>query len=106
MVADRGIRDLAERIAGAFQPDRTILFGSHAYGTPSPDSDVDLLLVMPHEGKSWRVAADIRSRVPAALPLDLIVRSERQLAERLALGDPFVKEIVEKGKILYEAARG
>jgi len=39
------------RVAEAFRPERVILFGSHAYGTPTADSDVDLLVVMPHEGR-------------------------------------------------------
>lgn len=54
------IDDLAERIATAFRPERIVLFGSFAYGSPTPDSDVDLLVVVPCVGKPWRKAAEIR----------------------------------------------
>ena len=44
------IQKLCEQISRDFRPERIILFGSHAYGSPTPDSDVDLLVVMPFEG--------------------------------------------------------
>ncbi|MEK7995668.1 MAG: nucleotidyltransferase domain-containing protein, partial [Planctomycetota bacterium] len=53
MVAMSTIRELAEQIAEQFNPDRIVLFGSYAYGTPGPDSDVDLLVIMHFEGKSF-----------------------------------------------------
>jgi predicted nucleotidyltransferase len=59
------IRTLCEQIARDFQPDRIIMFGSHAYGEPSPDSDVDLLVVMPFEGSSRQQAVNIRNRIAA-----------------------------------------
>ena len=52
MVERSEIEDLAGRIAKEFKPERIILFGSYASGAPSPDSDVDLLVVLPHQGKS------------------------------------------------------
>jgi predicted nucleotidyltransferase len=100
------IEDLAGRIAKEFKPERIILFGSYASGAPSPDSDVDLLVVLPHQGKSWRVAAEIRKRARSPFPMDLIVRTPEQIRARMALDDPFVREIVERGQVLYEAARG
>lgn len=103
MVAMEKIKDLAWQIARAFNPDRIILFGSHAYGHPSVDSDVDILVVLPFKGKPVRKAIEIRNRVNAALPLDLIVRTPEQLAERLAQNDWFMREIVERGCTLYES---
>ena len=106
MVEKSQIQDLADRIAKEFEPERVILFGSYASGTPSPDSDVDLLVVLHHRDKGWRVATQIRRRVRPSFPMDLIVRTPEQVRERLALGDPFVTDIVERGDVLYEAARG
>ncbi len=106
MIERSQIQDLADRIAKEFNPERIILFGSHASGVPSSDSDVDFLVVLPHRDKGWRVATQIRRRVRSPFPLDLIVRTPEQVRERLALDDPFVKEIVERGHLLYEAARG
>ena len=105
MVEKSEIQDLADRIAKAFKPERNILFGSYASGAPSPDSDVDLLVILPHRDKGWRVATQIRRRIGSPFAMDLIVRTPEQVRERLALGDPFVREIVERGDVLYEGAR-
>lgn len=97
------IQKLCEQISRDFRPERIILFGSHAYGAPTADSDVDLLVVMPFEGSSRRQAVKIRSRIDTFIPLDLLVRTPEQLAERLEMGDFFVREIMETGKVVYEA---
>jgi predicted nucleotidyltransferase len=103
MVEMKKIRDLTSQIAREFNPDRIILFGSHAYGQPGNDSDVDILVVLPFKGKPVRKAIEIRNKINAGMPLDLIVRTPEQLAERLAQNDWFMREIVERGRTLYEA---
>ena len=102
MVSLTDIQELANRIAGEFRPDKIILFGSYATGKPSRDSDVDLLVIVPHSGKSWRFAAEIRICVHPGFPLDLLVRTEDELNRRVAEGDPFLDEIINEGKVLYE----
>ena len=106
MVQQSEIEDFANRIAKEFKPERIILFGSYASGSASPDSDVDLLVVLPHADKGWRVATQMRRRVRPSFPMDLIVRTPQQIRDRLALDDPFVREVIERGHVLYEAARG
>lgn len=103
MVDMNEVRALSECIAQEFKAEQIILFGSHAYGTPSPDSDVDLLVVLPFEGKPWRMAAEIRRRTRPRFPLDLLVRSPEQLRLRLDMQDGFMREVMHKGKVLYEA---
>lgn len=103
MVRMEDIRKLADRIAIEFQPHKIILFGSYSSGRPSPDSDVDLLVIMPYMGKTWRQAADIRTRVRPEFPLDLLVRAPEEMRRGEAEGDPFLCEIVEKGEVLYES---
>jgi uncharacterized protein len=98
------IQEYSDRIAAAFKPERIILFGSYAYGAPSADSDVDLLIVMPLEEDSARKAAEIRHTIRAGFPVDLLVRSPEQLEQRIKLNDWFMREIVEKGKVVYAAA--
>jgi predicted nucleotidyltransferase len=98
------IREYSERIAAEFQPERIILFGSYAYGTPDADSDVDLLVIMPFEGDSASKAAEIRRKVRAGFPVDLLVRTPKQVEQRLAWNDWFMREIVEKGTVVYAAA--
>jgi predicted nucleotidyltransferase len=104
MVAMRDIRAFARRIAAEFKPRRIILFGSRAYGKPSRDSDVDLMVVMPYKGSALRKAGEIRSRVDAPFPLDLLVRSSSEIRQRYRLEDWFIREVVDRGRIVYEAA--
>jgi predicted nucleotidyltransferase len=97
----RVIRRYARQVAQRFQPDKIILFGSYAYGTPHADSDVDLLVIMPARNQIDQ-AVRIRCEVPARFPKDLIVRTPANMKWRLAEGDLFHTEIVTKGKVLYE----
>ena len=97
----RVIRRYARQIAERFQPDKIILFGSFAYGTPHKDSDVDLLVVMPAVNQVTQ-AVRIRLALSAPFPMDLLVRTPEKLRRRLADGNQFLREITEKGKILYE----
>src|SRR6266446_2631680 len=96
------IRRFARQVAEQFHPDKIILFGSHAYGTPHADSDVDILVVMAARNQHDQ-AVKIRSAVPRRFAMDLIIRTPKNLARRLSNGDMFPTEIVTKGKVLYEA---
>jgi predicted nucleotidyltransferase len=97
------IRDYARQIAEQFNPDRIILFGSYAYGKPHKDSDVDILVVMPARDEINQ-AVRILEETTSSFPLDLIVRTPRNLRWRLQEGDWFLREIVARGKVLYEKA--
>lgn len=100
----RQIQAVVKRIAAEFNPERIILFGSYAYGKPRPDSDVDLLIVMETKlraRKQRRIISQALS--PHPFSMDLIIRTPSQLAERIAIEDFFLREIVTKGKVLYEA---
>ena len=99
----RVIRQFARAVAEKFQPDKIILFGSHAYGTPNADSDVDILVIMPARNQGSK-AGRIRATVPAPFPMDLIVRTPENIRRRLADGDLFHTEIVSRGKVLYESS--
>ena len=103
MVGMRQINDLSRRIARKFRPRRILLFGSYATGRPTTDSDVDLLVIMPHQGKAVEKSVEIRMKVRPGFPLDILVRSPKKVKERIAMGDTFMQDIVEKGKVLYEA---
>ena len=102
MVKRSQIREYVRRIAERFHPQRVILFGSYAYGHPSPDSDVDLLVVMPHEGHPAVMASEIRKNVRSGFPLDLVVQSPEEIRRRVRIGDGFIQEILERGQPLYE----
>src|SRR5258708_24546772 len=96
----RAVQELAKK----FRPQKVFLFGSYAYGTPTADSDVDLLIAMETRLRPVDQAVKIREAIDFPFPLDLLVRTPKQLEDRLALGDPFIQEVVTKGKVLYEAA--
>ena len=100
------IRRFARQIAERFQPEKIILFGSYAYGTPHNESDVDLLVIMPAYdvvNQSIRIcnAFDVWP-----FSLDLIVRTPRQIERGLKQNNWFLREITEKGKVLYDARNG
>src|SRR5438552_8358962 len=99
-VPKAAIRRFARQVAEQFRPDKIILFGSYAYGTPHADSDVDLLVIMPAYSQH-ALAVRIRAAFWAPFPLDLIVRTPRNLGWRLAEGESFHSEIVSRGKVLY-----
>ena len=103
MVRLRQIRAWSQRVVKQFKPERIILFGSYAHGVPREDSDVDLLVVLRHESVAAKVASDIRMALPHDVPIDVIVRSPERYRERLAMNDFFMRDIAEKGLVLYEA---
>lgn len=97
------IRLLCEQIAVRFHPNKIILFGSQAWGRPTADSDIDLLVVMPYEGRHTTQAIQIVNELNTLAPIDLLVRTPEEVRERLKIGDSFLREIVERGKVMYEA---
>jgi predicted nucleotidyltransferase len=99
----RVIRRYARQIAEKFHPEKIILFGSRAWGTPHEDSDVDLMVVMPARNE-LDLALKIRLALDTPFPLDLLVRKPSEWKWRLEEGESFSTEIVNKGKVLYEAA--
>lgn len=103
MVTKRQIHGFARRIAAYCQPQRIILFGSYAYGQPTNDSDVDMLVVLPFRGECYLKAAEIKLGLNPEFPLDLLARTPAQLQKRLRLGDFFLREVTPKGIVLYEA---
>jgi len=104
MVSRRAIKKFADEVARRFRPKRIILFGSYAYGKPTPDSDVDLLVVMPCKGRPLDAALNVRLAVEADFPLDLLVRTPAEVRKRVRWGDCFMQEITSKGEVLYEGA--
>jgi predicted nucleotidyltransferase len=97
------IRRYARQIADKFQPDKIILFGSYAYGEPHEWSDVDLMVVMPASNEIDQ-ALRIDLTLDAPFPVDLIVRTPKRLQRDWEDGNWFLREVLAKGKVLYEKA--
>lgn len=105
MVAvNQNIRDLADKIAAEFRPQRIVLFGSHARGNAGTESDVDLLVIMPIKGSRHLAAARIRARLTGRTPIDVVVRSPADVERSASGGDPLVLDAMQHGVVLYSAA--
>lgn len=106
MVERAKIKNFCNEVATKFRPRKIILFGSYAYGKPTEDSDVDLLVVMNRTRyRGERMSIRIRHAVqPRGFPMDLLVRTPAEISRRLRWGDCFMQEIIKKGKVMYEAA--
>ena len=103
MPSIQDIQHYCDAIADAFRPQRIVLFGSHAYGNPTPDSDVDVLVIMKKARRLWmQTTQRIHEKVSAGFPVDVIVRDPDFLRERLLEGDTFLEEITSKGRVMYE----
>ena len=103
MVSLAEIKAVAERIGRDFRPRKVILFGSYASGKPAEDSDVDLLVIMPLRGDPVYKSVEIALAARPGFPMDLLVRTPAEVRKRLAWNDFFIREIMEKGKVLYAA---
>lgn len=103
---EAGLEEIKRRLVKELDPQQIILFGSHAYGQPNADSDVDLLIVMDsHERPVVRAARVSRLLRPKPFPMDIIVRTPEEIRYRLEIGDQFVREIFERGRVLYDQRR-
>lgn len=102
------ITKIVQNIVGKYNPQRIILFGSYAYGNPSKDSDVDLLVIKDtktprpkREQEIYKLLATFNKN--RRLSVDIIVHTPSETSERVRLGDPFIKEVMSKGQLLYQS---
>jgi uncharacterized protein len=109
-----GFPPVAETLPGAIEhlvselkPEKIILFGSYAYGNPTPDSDVDLLVIMKTKAKEIdRYLAVSNLLYPRQFPVDILVKTPREVeAESRKKGNFFMREILTKGKVIYERSK-
>ena len=98
------IQRYCDAIAREFKPRRIVVFGSYAYGRPTNDSDVDVMVVMPFsKRRRTRPSLAIRQRIAAGFPVDILVREPAEIARRLRSGDSFITDVIRRGKVVYEA---
>ena len=102
-ISKPSIQKFARQVAKQFNPQKIILFGSYAYGKPTEDSDVDVLVIMSFKGRNPEKATEIWMATKPRFPIDIMVRKPAEIKKRLKMGDFFMREITEKGKVLYEA---
>ena len=98
---DQMVRRLVER----FDPDQIVLFGSHARGAAGPDSDVDLLVIMPVSGSRREKQIEMRVALhDIPLPKDIIVVTPDDVARRRDIVGTIIRPALREGKVLYVRA--
>ena len=99
---ETALDQMVQNIVESFDPDKIILFGSYAWGAPQQDSDIDLLVVIDSDLRPAKRSAEISLACrPPGLAVDLLVKTPTEIDHRLDIGDPFIRRILEQGKILY-----
>jgi len=101
-IPQEAIDEVVRHIVEKFKPQKIILFGSYARGEPRPESDVDLLIVMDTLLRESRQSLEIRRHLGVMFGLDLVVYTPQHLKDRVEMGDWFLRDILEEGKVLYE----
>ena len=102
LTAERAITEMVRRIVERFDPERIILFGSHARGAAGPNSDVDLLVVMPVEGSKREKQLEIRKALRGVLvPIDIVVSTPEEFEWRREIVGTIEYPAVTEGKLLY-----
>ena len=97
------IKEAVKRIIDGFNPEKIILFGSYAYGHPSPDSDMDLLIVMDTNAKPHKRAVPIRKVLKGiGIPKDVIVKTPEEFERFKDVIGTIIYPAAHKGRLLYE----
>lgn len=105
-IPQEAIDQVVEQIVEKFKPHKIILFGSYARGNPRPESDVDMLVVMETPLRDIQQAIQICQQIEYRFGLDLIVHTPKYLAERVKMGDWFLRDVIKEGKVIYEVSNG
>jgi predicted nucleotidyltransferase len=101
-VVNNDIKKLALKIGQKFKPQKVIVFGSWAWGTPHQDSDVDFCVIKDTDNSQQEALNISRFLYPREYPLDILVYTPDYVEKRLQMGDFFTKKIINEGLILYE----
>jgi len=109
MITQKQIEEIITRIASSYKPEKIILFGSYAYGIPTEDSDLDLLVIVKSSKKPrYKRAREIRKHLwgIADTPKDILVYTQEEIDEWKEVKEAFITSIVGQGRILYENKEG
>jgi predicted nucleotidyltransferase len=99
---DQAIDLMVQRLVDRYNPDQIILFGSRARGAAGPDSDVDLLVVLPVSGSKRQKQVEMRVLLhDIRLPKDIIVATPEEVARQQNLVGTIIRPALQEGKILY-----
>jgi uncharacterized protein len=100
------IKRILQKLVTEYSPQKIILFGSYAWGDPGPDSDIDLLIIKETPDRfidRWTKVQHILTGTHRGYPVETIVLTPGEFEKRIAVGDQFIGEILNKGESLYAA---
>ncbi len=101
-ITDEVIQEIKNRIVSAVHPEKIILFGSYAYGIPTKDSDLDLLVIMPSDEPMHKRVLQIRKLLrDFRVPKDIIVYTPQEVEKWKNVTNAFITSIIKKGKVIY-----
>lgn len=98
------ISKIVKEIKEKYEPIKIILYGSYSYGTQTQDSDIDILVIKNTNERPidrWIKLKKILRNVVKKIPISPLVYNPKEIEERLAIKDFFIKEILENGKVIY-----
>lgn len=98
------VAKIVEKVKVHYQPEKIILFGSYAWGSPTIDSDVDLLIIKKTKEKHRKRMLTVRriiSEENGLVGIDILVYTPHEIAQRLKINDSFISEILKKGEVVY-----
>lgn len=101
------LQDILEKLLAEYAPQKVILFGSYAYGTPDSDSDLDLLIIKETSDRfldRWVDVQRLLTGIHRSLPVETLVLTPQEVESRLSIGDQVIQEILQKGDVLYAAS--
>ena len=100
----RKIRKITDQITKKYKPEKIILYGSHAWGKPSRDSDIDLFIIKDTKKDILERSREVYQIIfDEGEAVDILVYTPDQFRKRDELGDPFIQKLVKSGKTLYAA---
>lgn len=102
-VHSSALKEITRRLVAELEPEQIILFGSHALGTPDEDSDVDLLVIVPHseDKPARRAVRAYRCLRGLMVPTDILVKTRAEVERFCSVHASLESEILERGKVLY-----
>ncbi|MDP3244146.1 MAG: nucleotidyltransferase domain-containing protein [bacterium] len=103
MFSNKEVKKIVEKIRKDYKPEKIILFGSYAWGKPTPDSDVDLLIIKNTKKTGRDVSMAINKSIfPRMIPLDILVYTPFEIKKKIKEDkNLFLEDIINNGKVLY-----
>lgn len=102
LVTEELLAGIVRKIVEKFHPEKVILFGSRIWGAPRQDSDVDILVIMESGLRPARRSAEVSLACrPWGVAVDFLVKTPAEMDHRLKVGDPFLRRILEQGRVMY-----